>query len=428
MNRAVIRWAGVVLLAMLFITLTGTAVLAAEPGLDDSQGALVVAVIPESPASEAGLARGDVILAVGEQTVGSSADLRGMVQEVAPGDVVTLTVLHGDEEYTVDVELADAGGHAFLGVYLARDIEASAIEEASPEEPDVEEPDTDMTDADDVDADDVDTDDVDADDADADDADADDADADDADADETHADAGEPDTEDAGEDEGDDHHAGEEAVEAEGSSAEESTVPSVPDEHGMTPLKDIAAGALVFGVLEESPADDAGISIGDVILGIDGARFTHIDDLADTVDAHHPGDAILLELLRRNGSLEEVTVTLGEHPKEDGQAFLGIRYLPTPRRMFLGHSEDGDLLVPPIPFDHDDYDNGRPHRWWPRMHPHHQWMPDGHPKSHDCDGGMPWCDDGDDDHDDDADTYEEGDEDPGTKGDDNTRLPTVIAA
>ena len=103
-----------------------------------------------------------------------------------------------------------------------------------------------------------------------------------------------------------------------------------------------------------------------------------------------------LNVLRRTGAYEEVVVVLGEHPEDAGKAYLGIGFLPTPRRMFLGHGPHGDMLVPPIPFFWHGTGLRRPRdRWGPRTHPHHRWMPEGHPHWGDCEDGMPWwaCED-----------------------------------
>ncbi len=76
MLKPVTRWLAVVCMATILTVLSSTIALAqVDAPLDDSQGALIVAVIAGSPASEAGLVRGDVILAVGDQPVTSSADL-----------------------------------------------------------------------------------------------------------------------------------------------------------------------------------------------------------------------------------------------------------------------------------------------------------------------------------------------------------------
>ena len=56
-------------------------------------------------------------------------------------------------------------------------------------------------------------------------------------------------------------------------------------------------GLLVRGVQDGSPADRAGITRGDVVVGADGTPVTGLDDLHAAVDAAGRG-ALELEVLR----------------------------------------------------------------------------------------------------------------------------------
>lgn len=82
----------------------------AEPGV------LLVTVGPESPAAEAGLHRGDIVLRVGDVEVNDAMALQRALSDLAPDDEVVLTVMHGDDEREVTVTLGDRNGRAFLGV------------------------------------------------------------------------------------------------------------------------------------------------------------------------------------------------------------------------------------------------------------------------------------------------------------------------
>ncbi len=372
-----------------------------------------------------------------------------------------ITIRHGDDEFIVDVELGDQDGRAFLGVYLARDLEEVAPEEVAPEEAVTEEPaaeepaaeepaaeeptaeepaaeepaaeepaeepagdDTEAEGATEEQAEDAaesDTDDAAA--AESSEAEGPEA-AEEAEAESQAIEAPDSGDTDAGADVEDDDAAGmddetDDAGDMDDDAGDDSAAPKV---YGMMPFTDTAAGAIIFAVVDGSPADEAGINIGDVILGVDGERLKRVSDLADRVDAQAPGDEITLEMLRRTGALEEVAVTLGEHPEDAENAFLGVGFLPTPRRMFLGHSDEGDLLVPPMPFFHRGPGSDGQNRWWPRNHPHHQWMPEGHPSWDDCEHGMPWwaCEDDDTDGDEmDGGHMDEGEMDEGEMDDDD---------
>jgi S1-C subfamily serine protease len=73
------------------------------------------------------------------------------------------------------------------------------------------------------------------------------------------------------------------------------------------------AGALVMGVTEGSGAENAGIRIGDVIIGIDGDAVDGSADLGDAVSGLEPGDAIEVRL-DRGGDERTVTLTVGARP------------------------------------------------------------------------------------------------------------------
>jgi S1-C subfamily serine protease len=76
-------------------------------------------------------------------------------------------------------------------------------------------------------------------------------------------------------------------------------------------------GALVLGVVPGSPSDDAGLSVGDVIVEIDGDDVGSADDLIDLLREKDPGETVQLEIVDARGEdtveveLEQRPVTLG---------------------------------------------------------------------------------------------------------------------
>ncbi len=82
----------------------------------DGPGALVASVDASSPAGQAGVVRGDIILAVNGKDLAGSADLFSAVADAKIGDTLELKVRHGDAERTVSVKLADRNGTPYLGV------------------------------------------------------------------------------------------------------------------------------------------------------------------------------------------------------------------------------------------------------------------------------------------------------------------------
>jgi Do/DeqQ family serine protease len=86
--------------------------------LTTDRGALVTQVEPGSPAEQAGIEPGDVVVAIDEQPIDSSADLRNTVGLVRAGSPISITVIRDGERRTVrttiapDVESAAAAARA----------------------------------------------------------------------------------------------------------------------------------------------------------------------------------------------------------------------------------------------------------------------------------------------------------------------------
>lgn len=72
-------------------------------------GAEVVSVEPDSAAEDAGLAAGDVVVAVGDRPITTSTELTAAVRSEAPGATVELTVRRGGDQRTVEVTLGSTG-------------------------------------------------------------------------------------------------------------------------------------------------------------------------------------------------------------------------------------------------------------------------------------------------------------------------------
>jgi putative serine protease PepD len=70
-----------------------------------SDGATVGSVVPSSPAAGAGLEAGDVVVGYDGKDVGSSAELRSLVEGSSPGDQVTLQVRRDGKTVEIEVEL-----------------------------------------------------------------------------------------------------------------------------------------------------------------------------------------------------------------------------------------------------------------------------------------------------------------------------------
>jgi S1-C subfamily serine protease len=80
--------------------------------------------------------------------------------------------------------------------------------------------------------------------------------------------------------------------------------PSLVKQHG---LADDAA-LLIVSVADESPADRAGITVGDVLLEANGASLSRPTDLLDALSSVQSGDVFRLKVLR-GGAVKSVSVT-----------------------------------------------------------------------------------------------------------------------
>ncbi|MBN1885281.1 MAG: PDZ domain-containing protein [Candidatus Krumholzibacteriota bacterium] len=90
---------------------------------------------------------------------------------------------------------------------------------------------------------------------------------------------------------------------------------------------DVDGGALVLDVVEDSPAEKAGIKAGDVIVMIGDDEIGNPEDVIGILSDFEAGDDVGLTIVRK-GRKEKVTVEIGEN---DGDVSWE----------FFGHGEDG---------------------------------------------------------------------------------------
>jgi serine protease Do len=76
-------------------------------GLPVTSGAIVREVEPGAAADEAGVVRGDIIVALGDTPIEGSGDLLGALRDYQPGDTVGLTVVRDGDEQTLEVTLGE---------------------------------------------------------------------------------------------------------------------------------------------------------------------------------------------------------------------------------------------------------------------------------------------------------------------------------
>lgn len=79
-------------------------------------------------------------------------------------------------------------------------------------------------------------------------------------------------------------------------------------------LQDTGSGAVVVGTVEDSAAQDAGVSAGSTITALDGTEVTGADGLSAAVGEHEPGDTVQLGWTDASGASHQASVTLREGP------------------------------------------------------------------------------------------------------------------
>lgn len=95
-------------------------------GVEEGNGALVSRVEEDSPAEQAGLKAGDVIISIDEREIEDSQDVTKIMRKHEKGDHVTVVVLRDHRETRFDVELGEkersSGGWIFGGDFEMPDI------------------------------------------------------------------------------------------------------------------------------------------------------------------------------------------------------------------------------------------------------------------------------------------------------------------
>lgn len=88
-------------------------------------------------------------------------------------------------------------------------------------------------------------------------------------------------------------------------------------------------GALITQVAPNSPAEAAGIQVGDIILALDGISLAE-DRLPELIRRYEPGDNVTLTL-SRGGREIDLRVQLATHPEQPDLPWIGIFYRELPQ-------------------------------------------------------------------------------------------------
>lgn len=103
--------------------------LAEQFGYEGHEGAFIDEVVPDSPASRAGLLGGDIVITLDGKKVGSSTQLRNTVSQIAPGTKVDLMIVRDGQKKGMVVTLGSLDQAAGTKDLLGLDVRALDPEE-----------------------------------------------------------------------------------------------------------------------------------------------------------------------------------------------------------------------------------------------------------------------------------------------------------
>ena len=114
-------------------------------------------------------------------------------------------------------------------------------------------------------------------------------------------------------------------------------------------------GALILEVEEDSPAADAGMKGGDIIVSIDGDEVMDPYDVRDILSDFEEGDEVEIGIMRQKQK-QNLTVELEQHPRHSSVRILkGLRDRDYDRlrRLHIEGLHDLDISIPEFDFDFD---------------------------------------------------------------------------
>lgn len=286
-----LRWGVLALVVVALLVFAGAALAqetqpetpAAEQVKPDP-GLVVVYVVADGPAAAAGVARGDIILAVDDDAVNTLAELMHVVNSHDPGAVIVLKVMHGDEERSLSVTLGDNNGQPELGLMpVGGDVANRRMDQRGPKSFDMPG---------------------------------------------RGGRQGRMPALPFGRGQMPDMPFGQGAV------------PGMPFGRGEGMLWMEADGALVVDVMEESAAATAGIQAGDVITALNDAVVASSDELVALLGDYKPGDVVTVTYVR-DDQTASTDVTLAAHPDDETKAYMGVQLAPAAPAQFRMGVEEG---------------------------------------------------------------------------------------
>jgi len=83
---------------------------------------------------------------------------------------------------------------------------------------------------------------------------------------------------------------------------------------GVQLAQDATGGATISGVVDGSPAAEAGLQAGDTVTAVGGTTVDSADALSSTLAKHNPGDQVQITWVDSTGSTHSATITLVAGP------------------------------------------------------------------------------------------------------------------
>jgi S1-C subfamily serine protease len=90
--------------------------------------------------------------------------------------------------------------------------------------------------------------------------------------------------------------------------------PALDHELAQLPIEDGATALWVTGVVDDSPADNAGLKVNDVIIGYQGDPIRNMVEVINGIQYSKAGSTVELEILRA-GQRQSVVATLRQRPQ-----------------------------------------------------------------------------------------------------------------
>ena len=101
-------------------------------------------------------------------------------------------------------------------------------------------------------------------------------------------------------------------------------LPRTPDGRTLPTMQ-----VVIAEVIKDSPAEQGGLQVNDVIVLFEGQNLTNPQQLTNLMRQHKGGDLVTLQV-RRGNDLRALNIKLGNNPTGGTDAYLGVRLMLQP--------------------------------------------------------------------------------------------------